>query len=103
MDKEGQSSLSSITSEIQGLVTQINKLSSEYHDKHGIIASKINSITKEPWYKSEVNSGEFKKMKAESPVEYAEGEKLTIESNYILKMVKLSVLFKGEVYMVNRM
>ena len=75
MDKEGQSSLSSITSEIQGLVTQINKLSSEYHDKHGIIASKINSITKEPWYKSEVNSGEFKKMKAESPVEYAEGEK----------------------------
>lgn len=76
MDKEGQSSLSSITSEIQGLVTQINKLSSEYHDKHGIIASKINSITKEPWYKSEVNSGEFKKMKAESPVEYAEGEKV---------------------------
>lgn len=74
MDKEGQSSLSSITSEIQGLVIQINKLSSEYHDKNGIIASKINSITKEPWYKSEVNSGEFKKMKAESPVEYAEGD-----------------------------
>ncbi|MCD8820508.1 hypothetical protein BUZ15_08790 [Staphylococcus gallinarum] len=73
MDKSGVESLSSITSDINGLLTQIKKLTNEIHDKNGIITSKINSITREKWYENQVDSGEFKKMKADSPVEYADG------------------------------
>ncbi|MCY1628260.1 T7SS effector LXG polymorphic toxin [Staphylococcus pettenkoferi] len=74
MDQKGKQSLESLRNELKGLITQINKLSSEYHDKNGIIESKINSITKERWYKNETNKGEFKKMKADHPVAYAEND-----------------------------
>ncbi|MCG2025733.1 T7SS effector LXG polymorphic toxin [Staphylococcus epidermidis] len=74
MDQKGKQALKSLRNEVEGLITQINKLSSEYHDKNGIIESKINSITKEKWFKSETNKGEFRKMKADHPVAYAEND-----------------------------
>ncbi|HDB6531844.1 TPA: hypothetical protein O6892_000419 [Staphylococcus aureus] len=74
MDQTGKQSLESLSNDVRGLITQINKLNNEYHDKNGIIVSKINSITKENWYKNETNKGEFKKMKADHPVAYAEGD-----------------------------
>ncbi|HCT2666090.1 TPA: hypothetical protein OTS15_000876 [Staphylococcus aureus] len=74
MDQTGKQSLESLSNDVRGLITQINKLNNEYHDKNGIIVSKINYITKENWYKNETNKGEFKKMKADHPVAYAEGD-----------------------------
>ena len=66
MDKSGVESLSSITSDINGLLTQIKKLTNEIHDKNGIITSKINSITREKWYENQVDSGEFKNESRQS-------------------------------------
>lgn len=85
MDQTGKQSLESLSNDVRGLITQINKLNNEYHDKNGIIVSKINSITKENWYKNETNKGEFKKMKANHPVAYAEGDETVGRAQAISK------------------
>lgn len=40
MDQTGKQSLESLSNDVRGLITQINKLNNEYHDKNGIIVSK---------------------------------------------------------------
>ncbi|EAC3820297.1 hypothetical protein AOC40_12795 [Listeria monocytogenes] len=84
-DKTGLDKLVNVKERVSALAMQIDEVINNYRDTKGIIADKVENITKEPWYSNEMN-GAFNSMAEEDPFYYAAGDASLYEDQWVTGM-----------------
>ncbi|MBC2000858.1 T7SS effector LXG polymorphic toxin [Listeria marthii] len=81
-DKTSLDKLVNVKERVNALAMQIDEVFNNYRDTKGIIADKVENITKEPWYSNEMN-GAFNSMAEEDPFYYAAGDASLYEEQWV--------------------
>ncbi|MBC1471084.1 T7SS effector LXG polymorphic toxin [Listeria seeligeri] len=85
LDEHDAASLNQLTDvkeRVDSLAKQIEEVCNNYRDAKGIIPSKVDSLTKEPWYSNEMK-GAFNNMAEEDPFYYGAGDASLYEGQWV--------------------